>query len=149
MNTKTYAGRLTARLFLCSKSAYTNNRISGGLFSENVTIKTLRFFRLSSFLCSTVKSRSKREKLSLKTLIMPRVRLAIESGSFFIYATILSFFVDFGDCDFNSHLRLLFSVLLRLCRKANKKNGGISKMKKVVILYEISEKLHHYFLLIN
>ena len=54
MNTKTYAGRLIARLFLCSKSAYTNNRISGGLFSENVTIKTLRFFRLSSFLCSTV-----------------------------------------------------------------------------------------------
>lgn len=63
-------------------------------------------------------------RLLLKTLIIPRVRLAIEFGSFFIYATILSFFVDFGDCDFNSHLRLLFSVLLRLCRKANK-NGGI------------------------
>ena len=44
MNTKTYAGRSIARLFLCSKNAYTNNRISGGLFSGNVTIKTLWFF---------------------------------------------------------------------------------------------------------
>ena len=50
-------------------------------------------------------------RLLLKTLIIPKVGLAIEFGSFFIYATILSFFVDFGDCDFNSHLRLLFSVL--------------------------------------
>ena len=133
MNTETYAGRLTARLFLCSKSAYTDNRISGGLFSGNVTIKTLRFFRLSPFLCSTVKSRSKREKLSLKTLIIPRVRLAIEFGSFFIYATILSFFVDFGDCDFNSHLRLLFSVLLRLCRKANKKRRYIPNEKSSLL----------------
>ena len=133
MNTETYAGRLIARLFLCSKSAYTNNRISGGLFSGNVTIKTLRFFRLSSFLCSTVKSRSKREKLSLKTLIIPRVRLAIEFGSFFIYATILSFFVDFGDCDFNSHLRLLFSVLRRLCRKANKKRRYIPNEKSSLL----------------
>ncbi len=63
---------------------------------------------------------------------MPRVRLAIEFGSFFIYATILSVFVDFGDCDFNSHLRLLFSVLLRLCRKANKKRRYIPNEKKVV-----------------
>ena len=55
MNTKIYAGRLTARLFLCSKSAYTKNRISGGLFSESVTIKTLWFFRLSLFLCIGVK----------------------------------------------------------------------------------------------
>ena len=103
------------------------------VFSIDITIKIpLRFFAFRLCRCSTVKSRSKREKLSLKTLIIPRVRLAIEFGSFFIYATILSFFVDFGDCDFNSYLRLLFSVLLRLCRKANKKNGGISKMKKVV-----------------
>ena len=50
-------------------------------------------------------------RLLLKTLIIPKVGLAIEFGSFFIHATILSFFVDFGDCDFNSHLRLLFSVL--------------------------------------
>ena len=39
-------------------------------------------------------------RLLLKILIIPRVRLAIEFGSFFIYATILSFFVDLGDCDF-------------------------------------------------
>ena len=95
------------------------------VFSIDITINIpLRFFAFRLCRCSTVKSRSKREKLSLKTLIIPRVRLAIEFGSFFIYATILSVFVDFGDCDFNSHLRLLFSVLLRLCRKANK-NGGI------------------------
>lgn len=103
MNTKTYAGRLTTRFFLCSKSAYTKNLILDGLFSENVTVKILQFFRLLSFLCITVKSRSKWEKLSLKTLIIPRVRLSIEFGSFFIYATNLPFFVDFGDCDFNSH----------------------------------------------
>ena len=121
MNTETYAGRLIARLFLCSKSAYTNNRISGGLFLGNVTIKTLRFFRLSSFLCSTVKSRSKREKLSLKILIIPRVRLTIEFGSFFIYATILSFFVDFGDCDFNFHLSLLFSYYFVFAERLIKK----------------------------
>lgn len=118
------------------------------VFSIDITIKIpLRFFAFRLCRCSTVKSRSKRGKLSLKTLIIPRVRLAIEFGSFFIYATILSFFVDFGDCDFNSHLRLLFSVLLfvdsgdcdfnshlrlllsvllRLCRKANKKRRYIT-----------------------
>jgi len=79
-----------------------NDRIK--TFSKDATTKIpLRFSRLSSPRCSTVKSRSKREKLSLKTLIIPRVELNYEFGSFFIYATILSFFVDFGDCDFNSH----------------------------------------------
>lgn len=96
MNTKTYAGCLTARFFLCSKSAYTKNLILDGLFSENVTVKVLQFFRLLSFLCITVKSRSKWEKLSLKTLIIPRVRLTIEFGSFFIYATILPFSLTSG-----------------------------------------------------
>lgn len=104
------------------------------VFSINITIKIpLRFFAFRLCRCSTVKSRSKREKLSLKTLIIPRVRLAIEFGSFFIYATILSFFVDFGDCDFNSHLRLLFSVLLRLCRKANKKRRYIPNEKSSLL----------------
>ena len=82
MNTKNYAGRLIARLFLCSKIAYTNNRISGGLFSENVTIKTLRFFRLSSFLCSTVKSRSKREKLYSASLRGVRALLSASAENF-------------------------------------------------------------------
>ena len=82
MNTKTYVGRLTARFFLCSKSAYTKNLILDELFSENVTVKVLQFFRLLSFLCITVKSRSKWGKLSLKTLIIPRVRLIIEFGFF-------------------------------------------------------------------
>ena len=72
------------------------------VFSIDITTKIpLRFFAFRLCRCSTVKSRSKREKLSLKTLIIPRVRLAIEFGSFFIYATILSFFVVFVDCDFN------------------------------------------------
>ena len=104
------------------------------VFSIDITINIpLRFFAFRLCRCSTVKSRSKREKLSLKTLIIPRVRLAIEFGSFFIYATILSFFVDFGDCDFNSHLRLLFSVLLRLCRKANKKRRYIPNEKSSLL----------------
>lgn len=49
------------------------------VFSIYITIKIpLRFFAFRLCRCSTVKSRSKREKLSLKTLIIPRVRLAIE-----------------------------------------------------------------------
>ena len=48
------------------------------VFSIDITIKIpLRFFAFRLCRCSTVKSRSKREKLSLKTLIIPRVRLAI------------------------------------------------------------------------
>ena len=74
------------------------------VFLIDITINIpLRFFAFRLCRCSTVKSRSKREKLSLKTLIIPRVRLAIEFGSFFIYATILSIFVDFGVCDFISN----------------------------------------------
>lgn len=56
MNTKTYAGRIIARLFLCSKSAYTNNRISGGLFSENVTIKLSGFFAFRHFVVAQLKA---------------------------------------------------------------------------------------------
>ena len=111
-----------ARLFLCRKQHSIARNDNNTTFLVDVTIRILlRFFAFRLCRCSTVKSRSKREKLSLKTLIIPRGRLAIELGSFFIYATILSLFVDFVDCDFNSHLRLLFSVLLRLCRKVNKK----------------------------
>ena len=109
------------------------------VFSINITIKIpLRFFAFRHPVVAQLKAEVNGKnctplrfvafalcaRLLLRTLIMQRVRLAIEFGSFFIYATNLSFFVDFGDCDFNSHLRLLFSVLLRLCRKANK-NGGI------------------------
>ena len=87
-----------------------------------VEMESLRFIRLSSPRCSTVKIGSQREKLSLKTLIIPRVGLNFEFGSFFIYATILSFVVDFRDCDFNSQRYLLFPVLPRLCRKAKNKS---------------------------
>ena len=122
-----------ARLFLCLKTGACYERPYNSFFNKHNNKDTAPVFRLSPFLCSTVKSRSKREKLSLKTLIIPRVRLAIEFGSFFIYATILSFFVDFGDCDFNSHLRVLFSVLLRLCRKANKKRRYIPNEKSSLL----------------
>ena len=44
MNTETYAGRLIARLFLCSKSAYTKNRISSGLFFRKYGYKNSAFF---------------------------------------------------------------------------------------------------------
>ena len=82
MNTETYAERLIARLFLCSKSAYTKNRISGGLFSENVTIKTLRFFAFRLCRCSTVKSRSKREKLYSASLRGVRALLSASAENF-------------------------------------------------------------------
>ena len=114
-----------ARLFLYPKQHTVARNDNDATFLIDLTIRVLlRFFAFHLCRCSTVKSGSKREKLLLKTLIIPRVGLNFEFGSFFIYATILSFVVDFRDCDFNSHLRLLFSVLLRLCRKANK-NGGI------------------------
>ena len=103
-----------------------NDRIT--VFSIDLTPKiSLRFFAFRLCRCTTVKIGSKREKLSPKTLIIPRVRLNFEFGSFFIYATILSFVVDFRDCDFNYSRYLLFPVVLRLCRKANKKTEVKSK----------------------
>ena len=118
------------------------------VFSINITIKIpLRFFAFRHPVVAQLKAEVNGKncaplrfvafalcaRLLLKTLIIPRVRLAIEFGSFFIYATILSIFVDFGDCDFNSHLRLLFSVLLRLCRKANKKRRYIPNEKSSLL----------------
>ena len=123
-----------ARLFLCQKQHTVARNDNNTTFLVDVTIRILlRFFAFRLCRCSTVKSGSKREKLLLKTFILPRVELNYEFGSFFIYATILSFFVDFGDCDFNSHLRLLFSVLLRLCRKANKKRRYIPNEKSSLL----------------
>ena len=134
MNIKTDSrANKIARLFLYPKlNAFTENTRKNHFF-RILYRELLRFIAFRHFRCSTVKIGSQREKLSLKTLIIPRVRLAIEFGSFFIYATILSFFVDFGDCDFNSHLRLLFSVLLRLCRKANKKRRYIPNEKSSLL----------------
>ena len=80
------------------------------VFSIDITINIpLRFFAFRLCRCSTVKSGSKREKLLLKTFILPRVELNYEFGSFFIYATILSLVVDFRFCDFNSHFTSTFS----------------------------------------
>ena len=109
------------------------------VFSINITIKVpLRVFAFRHPVVSQLKAEVNGKnctplrfvafalcaRLLLKTLIIPRVRLAIEFGSFFIYATILSFFVDFRATDDKIKNFYLFPVLLRFCRKANK-NGGI------------------------
>ena len=97
-----------ARLFLCLKE-HTVAKNNDTTFLVNTTIRVLlRFFAFRLCRCSTVKSGSKREKLSPKTFIIPRVGLNFEFGSFFIYATILSLVVDFRDCDFNSHFTSAF-----------------------------------------
>lgn len=61
-----------------------------------VEMESLRFIRLSSPRCSTVKIGSKRDKLLLKTLIIPRVGLNKKLSSFFIYATISPFSLTSG-----------------------------------------------------
>ena len=123
MNTKTDSrAQINARLFLCLKlSAFAEN-MRKNYFSKRLCREYLRFIAFRHLRCSTVKIGSQREKLSPKNLIIPRVRLYFEFGSFFIYATILSFFVDFRDCDFNSQGYLFFPVLPRLCRKAKNKS---------------------------
>ena len=77
--------------------------------------------------CSTVKIGSKRDKLSLKTLIIPRVRLAIEFGSFFIYATIYPFSLTSGFATLTTPFHLLFSVLPISRRKARVKYHRLSR----------------------
>lgn len=123
MNIKTDSRAiLFARLFPYPKlNAFTENTRKNHFF-KRLYRELLRFIAFRHFRCSTVKIGSQREKLLLRTLIIPRVRLDYEFGSFFIYATILSFVVDFRDCDFNSQRHLLFPVLPRLCRKAKNKS---------------------------
>ncbi len=72
-----------ARLFLYPKQHTVARNDNDATFLIDLTIRVLlRFFAFRLCRCSTVKSGSKREKLLLKTLIIPRVRLAIEFGSF-------------------------------------------------------------------
>ena len=60
-----------------------NDRIT--VFSIDLTPKIpLRFFAFRLCRCTTVKIGSKREKLLPKTLIIPRVRLNFELGSFLL-----------------------------------------------------------------
>ena len=73
-------------------------------------------FRLGR--CSTVKIGSKRDKLLLKTLIIPRVGLNKKFGSFFIYATISPLSLTSGFATLTNSFHLLFPVMPRLCRKA-------------------------------
>ena len=72
-----------------------------------VEMESLRFIRLSAPRCSTVKIGSKRDKLLLKTLIIPRVGLNKKFG-FFYLRNKFSFFVDFRFCDFNYPLSICF-----------------------------------------
>lgn len=97
MNIKTDSRANTiARLFLYPKlNAFTENTRKNNFF-KRLYRELLRFIAFRHFRCSTVKIGSQREKLSLKTLIIPRVRLDYEFGSFFIYATILSFSLTSG-----------------------------------------------------
>ena len=105
------------------------------VFSIDITIKIpLRFIAFRHLRCSTVKIGSQREKLSPKNLIIPRVRLYFEFGSFFIYATIFVLFVDFRVTENKIKNFYLFPVLPRFCRKAkiislrcNEEGGGKSK----------------------
>ena len=105
--------------------------------------KNSPFFCLSSPRCSTVKSRSKREKLSPKTLIITRAKPAIEFGSCFIYATILSFFVDFGEWDFNPRFRLRFPALPRLRAAAINSYSRFNRQK--VLLNRFQTFVHFCF----
>lgn len=86
------------------------------LFYYYLLLLYIFVFRLGR--CSTVKIGSKRDKLLLKTLIIPRVGLNKKFGSFFIYATIFPFSLTSGFATLTASLHLLFPVLPRLCRKA-------------------------------
>ena len=102
------------------------------VFSINITIKIpLRFFAFRLCRCSTVKSRSKREKLSLKTLIIPRVRLAIEFGSFLFTQQFCPFSLTSGIATL-TRTYVCFSRYYSVFAERLIKNGGISQMKKVV-----------------
>ena len=111
-----------ARLFLCQKQNTVARNDNDTTFLISITINVLlRFFAFRLCRCSTVKSGSQREKLLLKTFILPRVELYFEFGSFFIYATFFPWSLTSGFATLTRTLFLLFSVLPRLCRKANKK----------------------------
>ena len=91
----------------------------------------LRFIAFRHFRCSTVKSRSKREKLSLKTLIIPRVRLAIEFGFFLFTQQFCPFSLTSGIATL-TRTYVCFSRCYSVFAERLIKNGGISQMKKVV-----------------
>lgn len=74
-----------------------------------VEMESLRFIRLSSPRCSTVKIGSKRDKLLLKTLIIPRVGLNKKLSSFFIYATISPFSLTSGFATLTTPFPFAFS----------------------------------------
>ena len=114
-----------ARLFLCHKQHTVARNDNDTTFLVDTTIRgLLRFFAFRLCRCSTVKSGSKREKLSLKTFILPRVELNYEFGSFLFYDSIFRsnpLAVDFLYCNRLFILSAFRLVLLLPCRKANKK----------------------------
>ena len=115
-------GENNRSVFSMSKTKYGCKKRQRHNFLMSITIKILlRFFAFRLCRCSTVKSGSQREKLLLKTFILPRVELYFEFGSLFIYATFFPWSLTSGFATLTRTLFLLFSVLPRLCRKANKK----------------------------
>lgn len=74
-----------------------------------VEMESLRFIRLSSPRCSTVKIGSKRDKLLLKIYRLPKVGLNIKFGSFVIYATIFPFSLTSGFATLTTPFPFAFS----------------------------------------
>ena len=93
---------LFTRFFRCEIQVLSiwQNRISNSgrywlidtCFFYAVLSIAVRFVRLSVAVCSTVKSASQRQKLSLKTFRIPRVKL--DSNSAYFYTVLLLIFTD-------------------------------------------------------
>ena len=114
--------RFIARLFLCQKQHTVARNDNDATFLVGMTIRVLlRFFAFRLCRCSTVKSGSKREKLLLKTFILPRVELYFEFGSFLFTQQFCPWSLTSVFATLTRTLHRLFPVLPRLCRKANKK----------------------------
>ena len=111
-----------ARLFLCQKQHTVARNDNDTTFLVGTTIRVLlRFFAFRLCRCSTVKSGSKREKLLLKTFILPRVELNYEFGSFLFTQQFCPWSLTSVFSTLTRTLHRLFPVLPRLCRKANEK----------------------------
>ena len=125
MNIKTDSRAiLFARLFLYPKlNAFTENTRKNHFF-RMLYRELLRFIAFRHFRCSTVKIGSQREKLSLKTLIIPRVRLAIEFGSFLFTQQFCPFSLTSGIATL-TRTYVCFSRCYSVFAERLIKNGGI------------------------
>ena len=74
-------------------------------------------FRLSGAVCSTVKSASQRQKLSLKTFSLP-MTFFIKSSAFCIYAIIFAVSLTSVCTILTIKIFIFFPCYFRFCRKA-------------------------------